>query len=221
MFGALAHEIVQHLTAGVARNDKASLVASGGTTPGAVFDILARSAAPWKNIEVTPTDDRWIETTSDRSNEKLIRARLLTANAAAANLVPLKTAQSHACDAERDVNAAVAAMHRPFDVVMLGMGTDGHIASLIPGAAGLARAMDRSNPALVRAVDPPDLATLGERMTLTLRALLDARWIVLLIRGDAKRTTYESALAGSDVLELPVRAVLHQSNTPLSIYWSP
>ena len=221
MFGVLAQEIAQRLGAGVARNGKASLVASGGTTPGAVFDILARSAAPWTDIEITPTDDRWIETTSDRSNEKLIRTRLVTANAATAKLIPLKTPQRHARDAESDVNAAIAAMHRPFDAVMLGMGTDGHVASLIPGAAGLARAMDRADPALVRAVDPPDLAALGERMTLTLRALLDARWIVLLIRGEAKRKTYERALAGNDALELPVRAVLHQSGTPLSIYWSP
>lgn len=221
MFTVLANDVASRLAAGVARNGRASLVASGGTTPGAVFDRLAHSDAPWSKIEVTLTDDRWIETTSDRSNEKMVRMRLLMANAAAANFIPFKTMQAHARDAERDVDAAVAAIHRPFDVVMLGMGTDGHIASLIPDATGLARAMDRNDPALVRTVDPPDLAALGERITLTLRALLDARWIVLLIRGEAKRATYERALAGNDVLELPVRAVLHQTDTPLSIYWSP
>jgi 6-phosphogluconolactonase len=214
-----AQTIVTRLTAAVAREGRAGLVAPGGTTPGAMFDMLARLPAPWKDIEITLSDDRWIETTSDRSNEKLVRARLLTANAAAARLIPFKTARSHADEAEKDVNAAIAAMHRPFDVVALGMGTDGHIASLIPGAAGLARALDRNDPALVRAVNPPDLAAMGERMTLTLRAILNARWIVLLIRGEEKLAAYRAALDGTDVLEAPVRAVLHQHDVPVSVFW--
>ncbi|HEY7978808.1 MAG TPA: 6-phosphogluconolactonase, partial [Rhizomicrobium sp.] len=122
---------------------------------------------------------------------------------------------------EADLNAAIAAMHRPFDIVGLGMGADGHIASLIPEAAGLARALDRNDPALVRAINPPDVAAMGERMTLTLRAILNAHWIVLLIRGDEKLQAYKHALDGADVLAAPVRAVLHQSAVPVSVFWSP
>lgn len=215
-----AQTIVTRLTTAVAHSGRASLVAPGGTTPGAMFDILARCPAPWKDIDITLSDDRWIETTSDRSNEKLVRTRLLTADAAAARLIPFKTAHSHADEAEKDVNAAIAALHRPFDVVALGMGADGHIASLIPGATGLAHALDRNDPALVRAVNPPDLAAMGERMTLTLRAILNAHWIVLLIRGEEKLAAYRDALAGADVLEAPVRAVLHQQDVPVSVFWS-
>ncbi|HEY7977550.1 MAG TPA: 6-phosphogluconolactonase [Rhizomicrobium sp.] len=220
LYNDAAQAIAKRLTAAATRDGRASFVAPGGTTPGAMFDILARCQAPWKNIEITLSDDRWIETTSNRSNEKLVRARLLTASAAAARLIPFKTAHSRADEAENDVNAAIVAMHRPFDVVALGMGTDGHIASLIPGAAGLARALDRNDRALVRAIKPPDLAAMGERMTLTLRAILDARWIVLLIRGEEKLAAYRHALDGADPLEAPVRAVLHQQDVPVSVFWS-
>ncbi|HWA30990.1 MAG TPA: 6-phosphogluconolactonase [Rhizomicrobium sp.] len=221
MHKALAQEIASRLTAAVTRSGQASMVVSGGTTPGPTFDTLARSDVPWQNVDVTMTDDRWIDAGSDRSNERLIRSRLLAANAAAARFVPLKTAHAHAHEAEDPVGNAVRAMHRPFDVVVLGMGVDGHVASLIPGAKGLARAMDVSDPALVRAIEPANLADMGERMTLTLRALQDSHWIVLLIRGSAKLKAYEHALMDSDVLAMPARAILQQTNVPTSVYWSP
>jgi 6-phosphogluconolactonase len=218
---ALAAEVAARLTDAVTSTSRASMVVSGGTTPGALFDVLARRAAPWKEIVITLSDERWVDPGSVRSNENLVRARLLQANAAPATFVPLKIAQARAADAEAAVGAAVAAMPRPFDVVLLGLGADGHTASLIPGAVGLARALDRSEPALVRAIDPPDSAGMGPRITLTLRALLDSRWIALLIRGADKRAAYRHALGGSDVLQEPVRAVLQQRAVPVAVYWSP
>jgi 6-phosphogluconolactonase len=218
MLTVLADEIAGRLQASAARG--ASMVISGGTTPGDLYDVLADRPLDWKDVSITLSDERWIETSSDRSNEKLARSRLLVERAAKAELVPLRTAHAHARDAEAEANAAIAAMPRPFDVVLLGMGTDGHTASLIPGSSGLARALDASDPALVRAVNPPDISAMGERMTLTLRALLDARAIFLLIRGEAKLDAYKHALAGRDIMEAPVRAVLHQSKVPVSVFWS-
>ncbi|MEI9989094.1 MAG: 6-phosphogluconolactonase [Rhizomicrobium sp.] len=217
---ALAEEVGSRLSAGVARSGRAGLVVSGGTTPGDFYDVLATRDVPWKNVEITLSDERWTEPTTDRSNEHLARTRLLRGKAAAAHLVPFKTPHETARAAQADVDAAVAAMPRPFDVMLLGMGTDGHTASLIPGSEGLAQALDRQDPALVRAVNPPNVTAMGERMTLTLRAILDARWIAVLIRGEAKLAAYKSALAGHDVLSQPVRAVLHQSDVPVSIYWA-
>jgi 6-phosphogluconolactonase len=209
MHGALAGEIVARLGA--------SLVVSGGTTPAALFDVLARREAPWKDVTVTLADERWVDPASPRSNEHLVRTRLLVEKAAAARFVPLKTAAARARDAQGAVNAAIAAIARPFDVMLLGLGDDGHTASLIPGADGLARALDTANPALVRAVAPPGLE---ERMTLTLRALLETRWIALLIQGAAKRAAYDKAMAGQDVAQAPVRAVLHQDRVPVSVFWA-
>jgi 6-phosphogluconolactonase len=221
MFGALAEKIAASLSATIARAGKAGLVVSGGTTPGHLYDILANKSAPWDRVAVTMSDERWVELTSDRSNEKLVRSRLLVGNAAAARLVPFKTAALHARDAEKAVHDAVTAMPRPFDLMLLGMGTDGHTASLIPGSEGLARALDTADPMYARAVNPPKLTEMGERMTLTLRAILDSRRIVILIKGEAKSAAYKDVLGGDDVLAAPVRAVLRQAATPVEVFWSP
>ena len=220
LHAVLSSEIAARLTDAVAQRGRASLVVSGGTTPGTLYDRLARCAAPWKDVEITLSDERWVDPKSEQSNEKLVRSRLLTASAAAARLVPLKTPHMHAVDAEVDVGTAIAAMPRPFDVALLGMGADGHTASLIPGSAGLARALDRNDLALVRAIDPPPASGMGPRITLTLRALLDARWIVIFIRGEEKRAAYRRALSGRDILAAPVRAVLQQTGVPVSVFWS-
>lgn len=217
---ALAGEIAARLSAAIARSGRASFVVPGGTTPGPLYDVLAARDVPWERVTIALSDERWTDPGSARSNEFLTRTRLMTAKAAGARLVPLKTAHAQARDGEAQANAAVAAIARPFEVVLLGMGTDGHTASLIPGAEGLAGALDVTDPALVRAVHPPDLANMGERMTLTLRCLLGARWIVILIRGEDKRAAYRVAMNGTDVLAAPVRALLHQSDTPVSVFWS-
>lgn len=220
IYRVLAGEIAEHLTQAALRDGRASVVVAGGTTPGDLYDNLKTRDVPWKDVTITLSDERWIDPGSERSNENLARRRLLTGGASAAVLVPFKTVHAHAHEAEAAVHDAVAAMKRPFDVVVLGMGVDGHTASLIPGAEGLQRALDRGDPALVRAVNPPDLTAMGERMTLTLRGILDARWIVLLIRGEAKLAAYKRALAGRDVMAAPVRAVLHQGDVPVSVFWA-
>jgi 6-phosphogluconolactonase len=218
---ALADAIVVRLADGMARHGAASFVASGGTTPGGLFDMLAERDAPWDKVFVTPTDERWVSPADDRSNEKLLRTRLLRGHASGAIFVPLMTEHATPAEAEEAVDRAVACMPRPFDVTLLGMGADGHMASLFPGAAELALGLDISRPALVCAVTPPDTARTGLRMSLTLRAILASRVIAILIRGDEKMAAYRAALAGRDVWERPIRAVLHQSQTPVEVYWSP
>jgi 6-phosphogluconolactonase len=221
MIHTLRDETVQRLRAGVTANGKASLVASGGTTPGALFDALSASDAPWGNIWVTLSDERWVAPTEDGSNEKLVRTRLLRGKAAAAHLVPMKTADASPNAGEAKVSEAIAAMPLPFDVTLLGMGEDGHTASLFPHAKGLERALDVSDPAFARAVHTHNVAKTGERMSLTLRAILNSRWIVILIKGDAKLEAYHDAASGTDVLEAPVRAVLNQERAPVEVFWAP
>jgi 6-phosphogluconolactonase len=221
MFDTIADEIVARLATGVDEQGQASFVASGGTTPGTLYDLLSRRDAPWPQSSVTLSDERWVEPSSDRSNEKLVRTRLLVDKAASATLVPFKTPQPHAGEAEGEVHAALAAMPLPFDVTLLGMGSDGHTASLIPGAKGLERALDTRDPMLARAVHPPQLTEMGERITLTLRAILNSRLIVVLIKGDDKLAAYRDVMAGSDILAKPIRAVLQQSEVPVSVFWSP
>ena len=221
MTAALADEIAARLSDGVRRRDAASLVVSGGTTPGVLFDVLATRHAPWDHVFVTPTDERWVSPDDDRSNEKLVRSRLLHGEAASAHFVPLMTRHASPAEAEAEVDRAIGAMPRPFDVTLLGMGNDGHTASLFPGAKELPAALDLHSSALVRAITPTNAATAGPRMSLSLRAILASRLIVVLIRGTEKMETYRLAMAGPDALEMPIRAVLHQSGTPVEVYWSP
>lgn len=221
MYAALAERIVRQLNDGIGRNGKASLVASGGTSPGELYDLLSSQDLDWKNIWITLSDERWVDPSSTRSNENLVRSRLIRGKAGSANLVPMKTPASSANAAGQGVSASISSMPRPFDVVLLGMGMDFHTASLIPGAVELDRAMNPHSPDFATAVYPPDIGTMGERLTLTLRAILDSRSIVLIIRGEDKLAAYKQALAEQDVLRAPIHAVLKQAVVPVSVYWAP
>lgn len=221
MVRALSDEIVSRLTASVSSRGAASLAVSGGTTPGVLFDALSVQNAPWDKVFVTLSDERWIAPNQDGSNEKLVRTRLLQNLASGAKLVPLKTLDASPDAAEAKVDAAIAAMPRPFDIMLLGMGDDGHTASLYPHAAGLDAALDLAKPNLVQAIHADSAVATGKRMTFTLRAILDSKLIVILIRGEEKLATYRKAAAGTDTHEMPVRAVLHQTQAPVQVYWSP
>ena len=206
---AAAVHAVAGLAGGLAARGRASLVATGGRAPGPVYDRLAQSTLDWSRITVTLSDERCVAADAPESNEGLVRARLLLGPAAQAAFIPLFGAG----DPEPRLRSEL-----PFDVVMLGMGEDGHVASLLPGMPGLAAAMDPEGAALVQAVPAgwgsPPLA----RITLTLAALLAARTILILIAGDAKRRAVEAALAGAD---LPVRALLVQGRAPVRVLWAP
>lgn len=221
MVARLADDIVARLKSAVETRGRASLVVSGGTTPGALFDVLRERDAPWDRTWITLSDERWIAPSEDGSNEKLVRTRLLRGKAANAHFIGMKTSDAKPETAQATVNAAVSTMPRPFDVTLLGMGDDGHTASLYPRAPELKAALDQGAPALVHAVHAQNAAATGDRMTLTLRTILDSRWIALLIEGEAKMKTYRAAESGSDVPDMPVRAVLGQAIVPVEVFWAP
>jgi 6-phosphogluconolactonase len=216
---SLADRVSRDLDAAVGARDRASLVVPGGTTPGAFFDILRDTPVPWSKVTVTLTDERWVAADSEFSNERLVRTRLLM-RAPQPSFVSLKADRLRARDAQAAVDARILEISRPFDVVLAGMGDDGHTASWIPGATGLAESLDATSPSLVRAIEVPTGSVVGERITLTLRAMLDARAIYILLRGDDKRETYEMALKGRDVLAMPIRALMLQDRVPVEFFWS-
>jgi 6-phosphogluconolactonase len=221
MFKALADEIAARLSAGVERRGRASLIASGGTTPGALYDELSTRDLPWRNITVGLSDERWVPPSFDTSNEKLVRTRLLKGDAGAASFVAMKTEDANPQAAEEKVSSALAAMPRPIDVTLLGKGNDGHTASMLPGSKGLEDALDTTSPLLVRGIEPANIEAAGERMSLTLRAILGSRLIVVLIKGHEKLATYNVAVTGEDIRAMPVRTVLLQTQTPVQVYWAP
>ncbi|WP_293351989.1 6-phosphogluconolactonase [Phenylobacterium sp.] len=204
---AAAQAVSAQLVAALRTHGRAGLVATGGRSPGPIYDRLSvTTALDWTRVVVTLSDERCVTPDDPDSNAGLVRARLLKGVAARAHILPLWPPPEP---------AALAAL-LPFDAVMLGMGEDGHVASLIPGDPGLEAALTTAD--LTRLVPEglgkPPVA----RITLTLRALLNARAIFLLIAGEAKRGVIERALAGED---LPVGRLISQSTAPIRIFWTP
>jgi 6-phosphogluconolactonase len=220
LVAALALEISTRLADAVSKRLRASLVATGGTTPGPLYEALSHAPAPWDRIEVTLTDERWVDSDNPASNEHLARTRLLVDRAAAAEFFPLKSSDATPRDAELAVDAALRNMMRPFDVLILGMGDDGHICSLFPHAPELKVAADPAAP-LVCAVHRPDAAGAADRLSMTVPAVLGSRWIALLIEGQAKLDLVAKAREPGSIAELPVRAVLGQRETPVEVWWAP
>jgi 6-phosphogluconolactonase len=220
MIDHLAIDIVRRLTQAVNARGVASLVVPGGSTPGRLFDALAGQDAPWDKVQVTGTDERWLPHGHPDTHETLVRTRLLKGRAANATYVPLKTASPTPAGAEPAVEAVLSRMPRPFDVTLIGMGDDGHIASLFPYAPGLAGALEPESPLLVASFHVPTAAGSPDRMSLSLSALLDSRFLGVLIAGASKLATLERAEAGDDADEMPVRALLRQDRTPVTVFWS-
>ena len=218
---ALTDLVARRLEMGIAARGAASLVCSGGTTPAPVYDALSHRTLDWSRVQVTGSDERWLAPSDPGSIDHLLHAHLFKDRAAAARFIPLKTADAEPEAAETEVHARLMAMPRPFDIVLLGMGPDGHTASLYPGAPGLTQALDVADPTLARAVRPVEAAGSSRRMSLTLRALLDSGMIVVFFRGEEKLKVYEAALVNSDPNVLPVSAVLNQASTPVQVFWAP
>jgi len=210
----LAASVAADLTAATAAHGDATLVVSGGSTPLPFFQALAKRRLDWPRVTVTLADERWVDPGDEASNEGLVRRELLVAEAAAARFVPLKNAAATPEEGRDACEAALAKLRRPFDVLVLGMGGDGHTASLFPGAAEL----DPEGSRLCLAVRPA--AAPQARMSLALPALLGSRRIVLHLVGEEKLGVYERALTAGPVEELPIRAVLRRAADRVELWWS-
>jgi 6-phosphogluconolactonase len=215
----LAAGIAGDLAAAIEARGIASLVVSGGRSPVKLFERLRTLAIDWGRVCVALADERWVDPSDPASNERLVRDVLLRDAAAAARFTGLK----NGC-ATPDLGADMAwgtfnGVPRPFDVLVLGMGDDGHTASLFPDSPNLELALDEAAAAGCIGMRSPTLPE--ARLSLNLRALLDSRRIVILITGESKWRTYIAALQPGAVERMPVRAVLRQRRTPVEVLWSP
>ena len=216
---SLANRIGSLLTAGITANGQASLAVSGGSTPVDLFEQLSGLDIPWQDVVITLVDERWVEPAADDSNEHLVRTHLLKNRAAAATFIGMKNSAATAGAGETECEQQLQKVPRPFDVLILGMGNDGHTASLFPGAGKLAMATDMESGRTCMSIAP--LTVPHERMTLTLPAILDSRQIILHITGREKNDILQKARAGGQSEEMPIRFILRQQTIPLSVYWAP
>lgn len=212
----LADAVAAALAAAIARQGVALLAVSGGTTPKRFLAALSRRDLDWTRVTVTLVDERFVPEDSPRSNAGLVRGTLLTGAAAAAPFVPLYRAVGDVDTAARLAGSTLASLPWPLDVVVLGMGTDGHTASFFRDATDTA-ALDPASPATVVAVHAESA---GEpRLTLALPRLASARFIALHIEGAEKRAVLEKALSSAPAL--PVRRVFDHAKHPVQVYWAP
>jgi 6-phosphogluconolactonase len=213
---ALSASIAGKLREAIDARGEAMLAVSGGSTPKRLFEVLSHEALDWSRVTVTLVDERWVPDTDERSNARLVESLLLQHKAADAEFVPLYVEAPTPEAGIAEARARVAALREPFDVIVLGMGPDGHTASFFPGGDRLREALDPTNTALVLPMRAPGA---GEpRITFTLPVLLKARSLYLHIQGDDKRAVLaEAEKPGS---ALPIGSVL-RADRLLEIYWCP
>ena len=216
---ALSRQLAANLAAAIAARGLASLVVSGGKSPIKLFELLRSENLDWSRVCIALADERWVEPSDPESNEKLVRDYLLKESAAAARFIGLKNAAPTPDLGAVSAWETFARVPRPFDTVVLGMGDDGHTASLFPRSPNLASAV---NPAAVPGcVGMRSPIAPHPRLSLNLSALLDSRRIVLMINGAQKWKTYSAASGEGPAEEMPIRYVLRQRRTPVEVMWAP
>ncbi len=208
LFLDLANKLAGELETALLHSDRVSLAVPGGTTPGPMFDELCAADIDWSRVDVLLTDERQVPADHERSNERLIRARLLTSRAAEATFVRL-------VPEGEDASAEIALLQAilPIDVMVLGMGADMHTASLFPGSPDLPAALDRHAPPLMAVAASEGLEP---RITLTGPVLAGAVSTHVLITGEEKKAVLQQARRANH-LEAPIGLVLGQAD----IHWAP
>lgn len=207
---ALAEQVADRLRDLLAKQPRASLALPGGTTPGLFLEALGAKPVEWSRVTVLPGDERFVSLDDPRSNERQIRALFAPARDGRCEMLSLRGSALTPEKAAMEAGVRLAALGT-LDIAVFGMGNDGHIASLFPG--------DRAST-WSEAGDEPVIATLASdgsaRLTLSLSAILAARFAMLLISGAEKQVVIEEAARPGPVEALPVRLLLGRSTAIFS-----
>ncbi|HAW94114.1 MULTISPECIES: 6-phosphogluconolactonase [unclassified Arsukibacterium] len=211
-----AAKLVNVLQEAIAARGHAYLVVSGGRTPTALFNALSAAHLAWHNVTVLLADERFVPVDAPDSNERLVKANLLTAKAAKANFISLYAPAVSAEEAVADVLPRIADLP-VFDAVILGMGEDGHTASLFPCSAELSAGLAADAPAVL-AVNPTTAP--HQRISLSLPRLLHTRQLFIHLVGPSKLEVLTKAQAGNDVSTMPIRAILQQPEVDVAVMYA-
>lgn len=213
---AFAEEIAQKLQEGINQNGMASLLVSGGNTPKALFAALKYKDIEWHKVVIALVDDRWVSLGDPASNEAMVRSTLLQDNARNAKFIGMKTAQEDAFDAVAAVTTNLSAIPTPFDVVILGMGEDGHTASIFPCCEQLEEGLTTDKPILAT---QPTTAP-HQRMTFSKTALLNSKQLYLHLVGESKEAVLNKLTKLNDERQAPILAFLNQDDVPMTVMLS-
>jgi 6-phosphogluconolactonase len=214
---AAAERIARVLERRLDAQGEASVVVSGGTSPAGVFAELAKAPLAWPDVHVILSDERWVPPEHEDSNEKLVRDTLLTGEAKEATVLPVYKPGVTVEERCGELNDELRLAPFPFACALLGMGEDGHFASLFPDAENLEEGLDVDSSELSIPVNTA--ASPHPRVSLTLSALSRSDEILLLMFGDRKREVYEAAKQTAN--GYPVFHLLRQKRAPVYVYWAP
>lgn len=214
---AVAVRIESALQRQLASRAKASFVVSGGSTPAATFTQLAQKDMAWRQVQVLLSDERWVSPEHADSNENMLRERLITSSATSLRLLPFYADGTSVEDRCAVMEKAIRKLPLPFACALLGMGEDGHFASLFPGTSNLRLGLDPDSDTLCIPVTTG--SSPYNRISLTLAALLMSEEIMLLAYGEKKRAVIAQAARGES--DLPVSHLLKQQRTPVRVFWAP
>ena len=215
---ALSERLIDGLAAAIDARGEAILAVSGGRTPAGLFKCLSDAPLDFSKVMITQTDERCVPLDHPDSNAQMVQRLLLQCNAKQSRFMPL---YDSAVDLAAQRQALNVQFNRLpiFDAVVLGMGLDGHTASLFPGATGLPAAMDLSSDTAVTMIQP--LTAPHARMTLTAARLLKTRALILHVTGDEKLSLLNEVSGGADVMQYPVGLFLAQNTPATEVFWAP
>ncbi len=211
-----AAQLVRLLNEAIQQRGRAYLVVSGGRTPTALFNTLAVSDVAWDKVTVLLADERFVPVDAADSNERLVKANLLKERAGEAEFISLYAPAASAEDAVTTVLPRIAALP-VFDAAILGMGEDGHTASLFPCSDELTAGLAENAPPVL-AVNPTTAP--HQRISLSLTRILQSRQIFIHLVGQSKLDVLTKAQAATDVTAMPIRAILQQSEVDVAVMYA-
>jgi 6-phosphogluconolactonase len=214
---ALADKVAALLTAALESKGKASIAVSGGSTPKGFFQALSKKKLAWQAITITLADERWVDIDSSDSNTKLVHEYLIQNEAVKAKFFYLKQGEILRDETLIDLNLAANQQLLPLDVLILGMGEDGHTASLFPCSDEISQCLAKDSQALLKVT--PKTAP-HQRISFSFAALAQSKNTFLHISGISKKQVLAKAIAGQVCKEMPIRAFLQAPNINTQVYWA-
>ncbi len=215
---ALADNVSEILKQAISLNGKASIAVSGGSTPKGFFKVLSNKDIDWEKVTITLADERWVDINFDASNTRLVDENLLQNKASTAKFFHLKQGEELCDETLADLNVAANNALLPLDVLILGMGEDGHTASLFPCSAQIKLALEVNNNNALLKVEPTTAP--HQRITFSFASLSQSKHTFLHLCGDNKKQVLEKALSGDDIFAMPIRAFLQNESINTQIYWA-
>jgi len=215
---ALADKVSKILQQAISLKGKASIAVSGGSTPKGFFKALSNKDIDWKRVTITLADERWVDINSDASNTHLVQEYLLQNKASPAKFFHLKQGGVLCDETLAELNVAAKNTLLPLDVLILGLGEDGHTASLFPCSAQIKQALNINNEDSLMVVEPTTAP--HQRITFSFASLSQSKSIFLHLCGENKKQVLAKALSGNDILAMPIRIFLQSNNINMQVYWA-